>query len=76
MTDEMMNLQALVEKSAAVDQLREVIGFAAKRLMKLEVGATTSTGYGEKIPLRLVQRNGYRERYWETRACTVELRIP
>lgn len=33
--------------------------------------------YGEKDPLRLAQRNGYRgDRDWETRAGTVELRIP
>jgi len=31
---------------------------------------------GEKTPDRLVQRNGYRERTWETRAGSVELRIP
>ncbi len=44
--------------------------------MELEVGSLTSAGFGEKSPERLAQRNGYRERDWETRACTVELRIP
>ena len=53
-----------------------MIGFAAERLMELEVGGLTGAGYGEKNPARLVQRNGYRERAWETRAGTVELRIP
>lgn len=33
-------------------------------------------GYGEKSPLRTAQRNGYRDRDRETRAGTVELRIP
>lgn len=37
MTDEMMNLKALLEKSADSDLLREMIGFTAKRLMELEV---------------------------------------
>ena len=32
--------------------------------------------FGEKSPERLAQRNGYRERDWQTRAGTVELRIP
>ena len=41
MTDDMMNLQALVEKSADADFLREMIGFAAQRLMELEVGGLT-----------------------------------
>jgi transposase-like protein len=40
------------------------------------VGVATGAGYGEKSLDRLAQRNGYRDRDWETRAGTVELRIP
>ena len=76
MTTDKMDLQALLGKSADADFLREMIGFAAERLMELEVGSLTGADYGEKNSARLVQRNGYRERDWETRAGTVELRIP
>ena len=53
-----------------------MIGFAAARLMELEVQGLTGAAYGERAPDRLAQRNGYRERDWATRAGTVELRIP
>ena len=76
MTDEMMQLRALVQKNPDTDLLREMIGFTAQRLMELEVGALTGAAYGEKNTERLAQRNGYRDRDWETRAGTVELRIP
>jgi transposase-like protein len=76
MTKPMMDLRALVEKSGDADLLREMIGFAAERLMELEVGAKTGADYGEKSTERLAQRNGYRDRDWRTRAGSVELRIP
>jgi putative transposase len=44
--------------------------------MEMEVAGLTGAGFGEKSTERLVQRNGYRERDWQTRAGTVELRIP
>jgi putative transposase len=76
MTDEMIALRALLEKSSDTDLLREMIGFTAQRLMELEVAGLTGAGHGERSADRINHRNGYRERDWETRAGTVELRIP
>ena len=76
MTEEMIALRALLEKSSDADLLREMIGFAAQRLMELEIAERTGADHGERSSDRINWRNGYRERDWETRAGTVELRIP
>ena len=76
MTDERMALLDLVEKNADGDLVREMLAFAAERLMELEVEAATGAAKGARSPLRTAQRNGYRERSWETRAGRLELAIP
>ena len=46
--------------------LREMIGYAAQRLMALETDALCGAGHGKRIN----HRNGFRDRDWETRAGT------
>src|ERR1044072_835476 len=76
MTGEMMNLRALVEKTPDADLLREMIGFAAQRLMELEVGELTGAAYGERSAERLAELNCSRDPHEATRAGTFKLRIP
>jgi transposase-like protein len=76
MTNDKIALRELLEKGSDVNFLREMIGFAAERLMALETDTVCGAGPGERSPQRVNQRNGYRERDWHTRAGTVELRIP
>jgi putative transposase len=76
MTNDKIALQGLLEKSSDASLLREMIGFAAQRLMELETDALCGVAHGERSPDRINQRNGFRDRSWETRAGTVELRIP
>ncbi|MCO5157150.1 MAG: transposase [Aquamicrobium sp.] len=74
MTDDMMNLRALVEKSADADLLREMISFAAQKLMEMEVGAATAPP-GARSRHGGPPSNGYRTGTGRG-VGTVELRIP
>lgn len=76
MTDDRMALQGLLEKASDTELLREMITFAADRLMALEVDGLCGAGHGERSDDRTTHRNGYRDRIWETRAGAVDLRIP
>ncbi len=58
------------------DFLREMIGFMAQRLMDFDVEGLCGAGHGERSEERTNQRNGYRDRRWETRAGSIPLRIP
>ncbi|MDG2570624.1 IS256 family transposase [Vibrio parahaemolyticus] len=76
MTDERMALIELIEKGADADLIRDMLAFAAERLMNLEVEALTGAPAGVRSPDRLTHRNGYRERAWDTRAGRIDLAIP
>lgn len=76
MTEERIARRALLEKGSDATFLREMIGYAAQRLMELETEELCGAGHGERSPERINQRNGYRDRDWQTRVGTVELRLP
>ena len=64
------------EKQADGDLVREMLAFAAGRIMEAEVEARTGAAKGARTPMREVQRNGYRDRDWDTRAGRIALEIP
>lgn len=76
MTDDRMALMELIEKGADGDLLREMLAFAAERIMELEVETGTGAVHGSRSPDRTNHRNGYRDRAWETRAGRIDLEIP
>ena len=76
MTNDRMALIELIEKGADTDLVREMLAFAAERLMALEVDGLTGAPAGVRSPERLNHRNGYRERAWDTRAGRIDLAIP
>jgi putative transposase len=69
-------LAELAEKGADSDVLRDMIQYVAQRLMELDTEGLCAAAYGERSPERANSRNGYRERLWETRAGSVDLKIP
>ena len=60
-----------------VDFLREGVRVLAQAVMEAEVTELTGVPRGERDPeRRLTNRNGYRERRWDTRVGTLDLAIP
>lgn len=76
MTDDRMALVELIEQGADSDLVREMLAFAAERMMDLEIEARTGAAAGSRSRARLNHRNGYRERGWDTRAGRIDLAIP
>lgn len=61
---------------ADVDLLREMVRAFAETLMSADADAVCGAAYGERSEGRVNRRNGYRERDFDTRAGTIELRVP
>ena len=80
MTEDKMAVLEMLRKAMVdgdVDVLREGVRVLAEALMEVEVTALTGVPKGERAPeRRLTNRNGYRERRWDTRVGTIELSIP
>lgn len=77
--DRMAVLEMLRKASAEgdVDFLREGVRVLATALMEAEVTELTGVPKGERAPeRRLTNRNGYRDRRWDTRVGTIDLAIP
>ena len=66
--------KAELERDA--DFLREGVRVLSQALMELEVTQHLGADRHERTPLRTGQRNGYREREWDTRVGTIELQVP
>src|SRR5690242_5763884 len=62
--------------SASPDLLRSMLKTFAEALMSAEADTVCGAAYGQRSDERTNQRNGYRQRDWDTRAGTVELAIP
>src|SRR5438270_9490102 len=63
--------------SEHADVLRESVALMVREIMELEVAQLGGAELGERAAARRqAQRNGYRERRWDTRVGEIELQIP
>ena len=69
-------LRALLSETSDTHLLAEMLGFVADRLMALDVDQLCGAGAHERSTERVNRRNGYRSRAWDTRAGTVDVKIP
>ena len=80
MADDMrIAFEAIARKLAGMhdgDILREGVRMLAHALMEAEVETHVGAAPHERTTTRTGQRNGYRERAWDTRVGTIDLRVP
>src|ERR671927_1031593 len=79
MADELRMALADVLRKAGVEQadfLREGVRVLAQELMELEIAEHVGAERHERTAERSGYRNGYRERPWDTRVGTIELKVP
>ncbi|HEV8054467.1 MAG TPA: transposase, partial [Candidatus Limnocylindrales bacterium] len=80
MANDRMDLLELLRKATSdgdVDLLREGVRVLSQALMEAEVSAEIGAVHGERAPeRRSTQRNGYRQRRWDTRVGSLDLNIP
>jgi transposase-like protein len=79
MADELRMALAEVLRKAGVEQadfLREGVRVLAEELMEMELAEHVGAERHERTPDRTGYRNGYRERPWDTRVGTIELKVP
>jgi putative transposase len=80
MTDPLsIGLTKLLRKAQMADDidfLREGMRVFSEAVMELEVTQHVGAERHARTPERTGQRNGYRERRWDTRVGTIDLRVP
>jgi transposase-like protein len=79
MADELRMALAEVLRKAGVDQadfLREGVRVLADELMEMELAEHLGAERHERTADRTGYRNGHRERPWDTRVGTIELKVP
>src|SRR5829696_6358230 len=76
MTEDGLPLAELLQKAGEGDFLRAVAEAVVQLLMEADVEGLVGAGRHERSPERLNYRNGYRERAFDTRLGTLQLRIP
>jgi putative transposase len=75
-TMDVLDLLRKHAEDADLDFLREALAVLVEAVMEADVSSRIGAGLGERTPARVTQRNGYRERRWDTRVGSLDLQIP
>jgi putative transposase len=76
LTIALLDLLRKAELEHNLDFLREGVRLLCQSLMELEVAQHLGAQRHERTETRTGQRNGYRERRWDTRVGSIDLKIP